>query len=73
MGLAELVLRGQPGWDRTAIEAAAAEGQPTQRVKLERPVTVYVLYATVARSSDGTVHFYADLYGRDAALERALE
>ena len=73
LGLAELVLRGQPGWDRTAIEAAAAEGQPTQRVKLERPVTVYVLYATVARSSDGTVHFYADLYGRDAALERALE
>jgi murein L,D-transpeptidase YcbB/YkuD len=69
--LAELVLRGQPGWDRAAIEAAM-QGTRTLRVKLDRPVAVYVLYATVTVGGDGTVRFYPDLYGRDAALERAL-
>ena len=69
--LAEVVLRGQDGWDRAAIEAAM-QGTRTQRVKLERPVTVYVLYATAVAGADGAVRFYSDLYGRDAALERAL-
>jgi hypothetical protein len=41
-------------------------------VKLERPVTVYVLYATAVAGTDGGVRFYPDLYGRDAALERAI-
>ncbi|HET7458291.1 MAG TPA: L,D-transpeptidase family protein [Gemmatimonadaceae bacterium] len=72
LALAEWVLRGQPGWDRAAVEAAAREGAPTRRVKLARPVAVYVLYVTVARAPDGKVHFYSDLYGRDASLERAL-
>lgn len=69
--LAEVVLRGQPGWDRAAIERAM-HGTRTRRVDLERPVTVFVLYATVAVDEDGTLHFYPDLYGHDAALARAL-
>ncbi|HEU4628856.1 MAG TPA: L,D-transpeptidase family protein, partial [Gemmatimonadaceae bacterium] len=69
--LAELVLRGQAGWDRAAVDAAM-HGTRTRRVELDRPVTVLILYATVVADEDGTVHFYPDLYGHDAALARAL-
>jgi murein L,D-transpeptidase YcbB/YkuD len=69
--LAELVLRAQPSWDLAAI-LAAIDGTRTVHVPIARPVTVYVLYATAAASEKGAVSFYPDLYGRDAALERAL-
>jgi murein L,D-transpeptidase YcbB/YkuD len=71
LGLAQLVLRDQEGWDRAAIESAIAAGR-TLRVNLARPVAVFVLYATVV-VRDGRTYFYPDVYGHDAALARALD
>jgi murein L,D-transpeptidase YcbB/YkuD len=34
---------------------------------------VLILYATVIVTEDGIVHFYDDIYGHDAALEKVLE
>ena len=31
-----------------------------------------IVYATVIVTEDGIVHFYDDIYGHDAALEKAL-
>jgi murein L,D-transpeptidase YcbB/YkuD len=70
--LAELVLRGQPGWDRAAIDSAMV-GERTRRIPVARPWDVYMLYATAIVGDDGVTHFYPDVYGHDAALERALE
>jgi murein L,D-transpeptidase YcbB/YkuD len=69
--LATLVLRDHRGWDSAAVHAAM-HGNRTVRVRLERPVTVYVVYATVVARGE-TIYFYPDLYGRDAALADALE
>lgn len=69
--LAALVLRGQPGWDAAAIDSAM-HGSRTVHVPIERPLGVFVLYATAVVATDGTVYFYPDLYGRDAILARAL-
>lgn len=69
--LAELVLRGQSGWDATAIDAAM-HGSRTVHVPIDRPLGVFVLYATTVVGDDGTVYFYPDLYGRDATIARAL-
>lgn len=69
--LAETVLSGQPDWDRPSIEAAM-EGQRTLRVAVARPVSVYVLYATVVVDEPGRPRFLADVYGHDARLARAL-
>jgi murein L,D-transpeptidase YcbB/YkuD len=69
--LAELVLRGQAGWDRAAIEAAMAD-TVTRRVRIERPIAVYILYQTVVVGEDGVVRVYRDVYGYDARLERVL-
>jgi murein L,D-transpeptidase YcbB/YkuD len=69
--LAALVLRGTPGWTMERIRAAM-NGDKTQQVNLAKPIPVLILYGTVIVNEDGIVHFYDDIYGHDAALEKAL-
>jgi murein L,D-transpeptidase YcbB/YkuD len=70
--LAEFVLAGQRGWDAARIAASMREGEPLQRVALDRPLPVYVLYTTVVTDDAGVPFFYPDLYGHDATLGRML-
>jgi len=69
--LAAWVLRDNPGWTPARIQAAM-NGDKTEQVNLTHPIPVLILYATVIVSEDGVVHFYDDIYGHDAELERAL-
>ena len=71
--LATWVLRDNPGWSSDRIRAAMQDGPPNQQVNLVHPIPVLILYATVIVSEDGVVHFYDDIYGHDAALEKVLE
>ena len=71
-GLARWVLDGVPGWDRDRI-AGAMQADHSARVDLAAPIDVVLFYLTAAvMPEDGAVHFADDLYGHDAALERAL-
>jgi murein L,D-transpeptidase YcbB/YkuD len=65
------VLRDNPGWDMDHVRAAM-NGTATQQVNLAHPIPVLILYATVIVTEDGQVHFYDDIYGHDAALEKVL-
>jgi len=69
--LAVWVLRDNPGWDMERVRAAM-NGNPNQQVNLVHPIPVLILYATVIVTEDGIVHFYDDIYGHDAALEKVL-
>lgn len=69
--LAAWVLRENPGWDMDRIHATM-KGTPNQQVNLAHPIPVLILYGTVIVTEDGIVHFYDDIYGHDAALEKAL-
>jgi L,D-transpeptidase YcbB len=69
--LAAWVLRDNPGWDAERIRAAM-NGETTQQVNLAHPLPVLILYATVIVLEDGLVHFYDDIYGHDASLEKVL-
>ena len=69
--LAAWVLRGNPGWTPDRIRAAM-DGTTTQQVNLAHPIPVLILYGTVVVPEDGQVYFYDDVYGHDAALEKAL-
>jgi L,D-transpeptidase YcbB len=69
--LAAWVLRDNPGWDMDRVRAAM-NGTPNQQVNLAKPIPVLILYGTVIVTEDGIVHFYDDIYGHDAALEKAL-
>jgi murein L,D-transpeptidase YcbB/YkuD len=69
--LAVWVLRENPGWDMDRVHAKM-NGTPNQQVNLAHPIPVLILYGTVMVTEDGIVHFYDDIYGHDAALEKAL-
>lgn len=69
--LAQYVLGRQRGWDAAAVGRALQPG-PTRHVDLAAPVPVVIFYATAGVGADGKARFAADIYGRDAALEKQL-
>ena len=72
VGLAQWVLRNQPGWTRERIEAAMAGTAPLQ-FDLAAPLPVILFYITaMADPADQTIHFADDIYGHDAKLTREL-
>ena len=70
--LAVWVLRNNPGWNLERVRAAM-DGNATQQVNLTHAIPVLILYATTIVTEDGIVHFYDDVYGHDAALDKVLE
>lgn len=70
--LAVWVLRDNPGWNMDRVRAAM-NGDTTLQVNLAHPIPVLIVYGTVIVTEDGTVHFYDDIYGHDATLQKVLE
>lgn len=68
--LAHFALQGLPGWDEARVRRAM-ETDPPSMVTLAQPVPVLIAYGT-ALVKTGQVHFHADLYGQDRALDEAL-
>lgn len=69
--LAAWVLDGTPGWTPARIRDAI-QGERTLQIAVARRIPVLIVYGTAVVSEDGTVRFLEDVYGHDAALERAL-
>jgi L,D-transpeptidase YcbB len=69
--LAEWVLRGQAGWPRDRV-VAAMHGTAPISVKIKRPIQLVTTYSTAVVMDNGEVHFFPDIYGEDAALEKQL-
>ncbi|MGB5261537.1 MAG: L,D-transpeptidase family protein [Gammaproteobacteria bacterium] len=69
--LAELLLAGNRGWDRTRL-IKTVKSLRTQTVNLAEPVTIIMLYWTVAVDDNGTVRFSRDIYKRDGAIISGL-
>jgi len=69
--LASYVLTGNPEAGLQEIDEAIAKGQ-TEKLALDKPLPVYVLYWTAIAQLDGTVEFRPDVYGRDKRLLAAF-
>jgi murein L,D-transpeptidase YcbB/YkuD len=69
--LAAWVLRDPRRWSRSAI-VAAQRGSTTVRAALPRPMPVVVWYTTAVAAPDARAWFFADIYGHDQQLDRAL-
>jgi murein L,D-transpeptidase YcbB/YkuD len=70
--LAEYVLRhAETPWDKQRIEAAM-NGEPNQRVYLNKPIPVMIMYGTAMPLESGVVQFFDDIYGHDAKLAKLL-
>ncbi len=70
--LAVWVLREDPAWTRERVAAALACQAPPERVALQRPVRVLLVYATAVATEDGRVLFFDDVYGHDRREAAAL-
>jgi L,D-transpeptidase YcbB len=70
--LAAWVLRDNPGWPLERIRAAMQTGKDNVQVNLTAPVPVLILYGTAVVDEQNVVHFFDDIYGYDAELEKVL-
>ncbi len=66
-GFAEALL----GWSQTDIAATISTGDSLP-VKLKQATPVHLTYFTAWTSEDGKIHYYNDIYGRDAAMAKAF-
>jgi len=64
LGFAELLLKSDPNWPRTKIDAAVA-AKTNRGVPLAKPLSVHLVYDTAWVDEAGTVQFRLDVYGRD--------
>lgn len=71
VALAQFVLKNEPQWTQSRIEAAMTAGK-SQTIRLAAPIPVVLAYSTVV-VLDGTVFFYDDIYGHDKTLAKALK
>lgn len=69
--LVDLVLQGKKNISKAELQDILASGR-TQRVLLDKPLPVLILYLTAALDASGRAMFYRDIYQRDAAVLRAL-
>jgi L,D-transpeptidase YcbB len=70
--LAEKLIANSARWNLAAIEKRVAS-KKSETIYLDDPVPVLLLYWTVAVAKGGPVEFIPDIYGRDAAVLRALK
>ncbi len=71
LALAEYLLTGEEEWNREGILDGIDKGLRLI-VRLSRPIPVFLVYLTAWVDDRGITHFQRDVYGRDAALIRAL-
>jgi len=69
--LANWVLQDMPEWTGESIRSAM-NGEETMEVKLAEPIPVLIFYSTSVVLEGEEPHFFDDIYGLDADLERAL-
>lgn len=70
--LAAWVLRNNPGWSLERVRAAMESGKNDVTLNLAKPVPVLIFYVTAVVDEHNSVHFFDDIYGDDASLERLL-
>jgi len=59
-------------WTLEKVRAAMEGQQDDMQVNLLKPIPVLILYATAIVDQNGITHFFEDLYGHDAELEKVL-
>jgi murein L,D-transpeptidase YcbB/YkuD len=59
------------GWDRERIDGMIATGE-NKNIRLDKHIPVYLNYFTAWPDESGKITFYADIYQRDARLDKAL-
>jgi murein L,D-transpeptidase YcbB/YkuD len=71
--LAVWVLQGQSGdWDLDKVQDAMNNGQDNHTVSLKTPLPIVIFYLTAIVDEDGQAHFFDDIYGYDADMQKVF-
>jgi murein L,D-transpeptidase YcbB/YkuD len=62
--LAEKLIAGQQGWNRSNIDSAISQSRTTH-IRLQKPVPVYLMYWTTWVDDNGKLQIRDDIYQRD--------
>ena len=62
----------QEGWTLEKVLGAMQGTKDNVQVNLARSIPVLILYATAIVDENGAIHFFDDIYGYDAELEKVL-
>ena len=70
--LAAWALQEKPEWTLERVRATMQGDKDNVQVNLTKPIPVLILYGTAVVTEDGDAHFFDDIYGHDASLEKIL-
>ncbi len=70
--LAVWVLQGQGDWDLDKVEDAMNNGPDNKTVSLKTPLPIVIFYLTAIVAEDGQIHFFDDIYGYDAEMQKVF-
>jgi L,D-transpeptidase YcbB len=72
--LAAWVLQDQgDDWDLEKVQAAMNSGTDNHTVSLKTPLPIVIFYLTATVAEDGDVHFFDDIYGYDAEMQKVFD
>jgi murein L,D-transpeptidase YcbB/YkuD len=72
LDLAVWVLQGQGDWDEDKVQEAMSDGPDNKTVSLKTPLPIVIFYLTAIAAEDGHIHFFDDIYGYDAEMQKVF-
>ncbi|MFZ1107185.1 MAG: L,D-transpeptidase family protein, partial [Rhodomicrobium sp.] len=73
IGLAEIVLREDKGWDAARVRREVAAGPDNNEIAIEHRIPVHITYFTALVDDGGALHTFPDVYGHERRIALALE
>jgi murein L,D-transpeptidase YcbB/YkuD len=60
-------------WDLDRVHDAMTDGPDNKTLSLKTPIPIVIFYLTAIVDEDGKAHFFDDIYGYDADMQKVLE
>ncbi len=73
IGLAEILLREDKGWDPTRVVGTLNTGPLNNEIALDHKIPVHITYFTALVGDDGKLQTFPDVYGHERRITLALE
>jgi murein L,D-transpeptidase YcbB/YkuD len=64
--------KGGENWDLEKVHEAMTNGPDNKTIALKTPIPIVIFYLTGLVEDDGQVHFFDDIYGYDAEMQKVL-
>jgi L,D-transpeptidase YcbB len=73
IGLAEILLREEKGWDAARVRQEVGAGPDNNEIAIEHKIPVHITYFTATVDDDGRLHTFPDVYGHERRIALALD